>query len=448
MGEGIRFLTLVWQVSSLVLVITFLCFQEGRISAAVFSTHVWFNSPWQTPFYVKVLYSYPYEVRPGTLFDVPVLLVYPNETHYPATLKSIYVTNVIIRVRDSLKGPNLYSSSPDSSKIPLTPMQTGGDQYSHTFRVPAPSTSGHFLVVINFDVKAAGIGYHYDSKQDKNPYRDWERMNVQNNMTVATLTVNINNLTGLAKSTIFIPVKHLIIDNKIISVYSNRALEAKGIYHLDSSHTVHVPIKISLGNGYRAIFSKWSDGNSANPRQVTLTNDVNLLAIYRPQYLLAIHSDYGDPEGSKWYNDGDLANFSIKSPLFRTFDHWDGNIPSALATSTQGVLLMDEPKAITAHWRIDFTLVSGILGVVIGAVVGGFGYFVGFTKHRKIKTMYKSIIDGVYNSSTNNKDECLDRFRELKMEIMELRDKGEISANDYERLSEKISRYKQMVAKS
>lgn len=152
-------------------VLVAVCFQEVKVSAAIFHTTEWQGlNPLKRLAYVNILYSYPYKVRAGTIFDVPVLLRYENELYFPAILKSIYVTNVIIRVRDSLIGPNLSSSLPDSSKVLLTP----GAQYSHTFWVHAPSTPGPFYVLINFDVHGThGYHYRYDSKRDLIQYRYW-----------------------------------------------------------------------------------------------------------------------------------------------------------------------------------------------------------------------------------------------------------------------------------
>lgn len=86
--------------------------------------------------------------------------------------------------------------------------------------------------------------------------------------------------------------------------------------------------------------------------------------------------------------------------------------------------------------------ISSSVGTTLAGIgIIYFGLRFGFTKFSRTLNRYKRRIDSVYNSSYNNKEECLRLFREIKMEIAEIFDKGKIRHKDYEKLNKKISQY-------
>ena len=152
--------------------------------------------------------------------------------------------------------------------------------------------------------------------------------------------------------------------------------EVKVTLPLDVSHTVEMPKEIELAPGTRALFDRWSDGDTSNPRQLTLADDVVLTAIYKIQYLLTVNSESGDPQGSGWYDAGATATFSVTSSISESgfmgtlgtrivFDRWSGDSSGSTSTAT---IKMDGPKSVTAIWKTDYTQAYMILGA-IGAIV-------------------------------------------------------------------------------
>jgi hypothetical protein len=98
----------------------------------------------------------------------------------------------------------------------------------------------------------------------------------------------------------------------------------------NSLYTIQVPEIIDMAeNETRAVFQRWSDGNTSNVRNVTSDKYTSeYYAIYRPQYYLEVKSEVGNTEGSGWYNASANAEFSV-SPLagmwnLKSFDHWIG----------------------------------------------------------------------------------------------------------------------------
>jgi hypothetical protein len=146
------------------------------------------------------------------------------------------------------------------------------------------------------------------------------------------------------------------------------------------SHTIQVPSEVSTGTGAKIVFMKWADGQTSNPRSVTLSDDTVLAARYKIQFLLTVNSPMGNPQGSGWYDEGSTATFSVTSPLTvegfmgtlggkYVFDHMSGDSTAATASAT---VTMNGPKTVSAEWRTDntvpYTIIGGIIVVVVVVV--------------------------------------------------------------------------------
>jgi len=97
--------------------------------------------------------------------------------------------------------------------------------------------------------------------------------------------------------------------------------------------------------------------------------DTIFLARYRTQHLLTVTSEYGNPVGAGWYDEGSEAAFSVSSPTGllprRVFTGWSGD---ADASSASSLIKMDGPKAVEASWRTDYTVAVGTLAAVVLAI--------------------------------------------------------------------------------
>ena len=137
----------------------------------------------------------------------------------------------------------------------------------------------------------------------------------------------------------------------------------------------------------RYIFLNWIvDGVDQTANSVSITMDASHTAIadYQTQHYLTVNSDYGDPEGQGWYDDGDMATFSVTSPLGgivrKVFTKWSGD---STATSPSTTIQMDEPKTVTANWRDDYLFLYILIGGIVVVVGGCSAFVISTTRGRK-----------------------------------------------------------------
>jgi hypothetical protein len=129
-------------------------------------------------------------------------------------------------------------------------------------------------------------------------------------------------------------------------------------------HRLESQSPIILGNGTRSIFDHWSDGVQSSPREIYLTANLDLTAIYLTEFSLKVESSMGETVGSGWYPAGMNATFAVldttlTGPSFDEvtykFSRWSGDADS---TSPIGSVVMDRPKAVVAIWSEDPTQVT------------------------------------------------------------------------------------------
>jgi len=133
-----------------------------------------------------------------------------------------------------------------------------------------------------------------------------------------------------------------------------------------------IPSIVDHGNGTRRVFTGWTgDLNVTNAAwYITMDSPKTVVANWRNQYYLKVVSEYGEPKGEAWYDEGATASFSVTSPVGllvqHVFDRWSGD---STAASTIASLTMNSAKTVTAKWTTDYTqLMALVAGIVI---VGG-----------------------------------------------------------------------------
>jgi uncharacterized repeat protein (TIGR02543 family) len=93
-------------------------------------------------------------------------------------------------------------------------------------------------------------------------------------------------------------------------------------------------------------------------------------ANWRNEYRLTINSEYGEPEGAGWYDEGETADVSVEPVqgflVRHIFDGWSGDLTDEDAESS---VVMSSPKVITANWRTDFVQLYILIGVVVVVAV-------------------------------------------------------------------------------
>ena len=142
--------------------------------------------------------------------------------------------------------------------------------------------------------------------------------------------------------------------------------------------TVQIQPDVNLSLGIRQVFTGWSDGSSANPRQIKVTQDTTLHANYATQYLLSIDSNGGSTTPSGWYLPNMRVNVSVTNPSIvepnavrLSFNGWTGNMTS---TSSFLEVNMTQPVFVKANWTMQYyvTIVTPV-----GSPVGSGWYDAG-----------------------------------------------------------------------
>ena len=135
--------------------------------------------------------------------------------------------------------------------------------------------------------------------------------------------------------------------------YSSVTLEL--IWAPGSVHSLTVLSPLDNGSGTRYVFTSWSDGDTSTSR--TISHGGAYTANYKTQYKLLIESDYGEPEGQGWYDEGSTANISVTSVEEPTTKHiftgWSGDYSGNTPTVS---VIMDSPKTVRANWRTEYLL--------------------------------------------------------------------------------------------
>ncbi len=144
-------------------------------------------------------------------------------------------------------------------------------------------------------------------------------------------------------------------------------------FNLGESHKISVETYV-----YRDDKTRYYCANDSQ----TVNSEGSVSFHYATQYYVSVNSPHGDPTGSRWYDEGDIAGFSVNKSVSGPngtdyflihwkvtyiFDHWTGD---SSATSQSGSVKMDGPKTVTATWRSekssDYTLLLAVIGVIAG----------------------------------------------------------------------------------
>jgi M6 family metalloprotease-like protein len=183
----------------------------------------------------------------------------------------------------------------------------------------------------------------------------------------ATFTVYVGPSLG--------PTLTIGVPTDLISNSTSVWVKINGVqYNLNSTNlqenvpagriTLQIESIVNSGLGTRELFSGWSDGSTANPRQLTITNDTQINALFNPQYLLTINGNHGTTSQGGWYNANGTATVVANNPSNVTQDTsrlifigWSGDYNS---TSTSLSIIMSRPMTVQANWLTQYyvTIVS------------------------------------------------------------------------------------------
>lgn len=120
-------------------------------------------------------------------------------------------------------------------------------------------------------------------------------------------------------------------------------------------------------------FTRWSDGNTDNPRTVTLTQDVSLVAEFAPnQYTITTSAQNGKVTGDGTYDYGTTATLTATADEHYHFTRWtDGNTDNPRKITVEGNATYTAEFAIDQHTII--VTCAPQQGMVTGAGVYDYG---------------------------------------------------------------------------
>jgi M6 family metalloprotease-like protein len=165
-----------------------------------------------------------------------------------------------------------------------------------------------------------------------------------------TLTINVPlNITGPANLWVMINgEKYNITTNQFQTSVPNGTI------------TVEIQPGVNVSQGVRQGFAGWSDGNMSNPRQITVTSNTVLQALYTTQYLLTVNSNGGTTAQSGWYQPNKTVTVTAANPSNVTanssryiFTSWSGDFSSNSTTMT---VTMNKPVTVNANWSKQYYL--------------------------------------------------------------------------------------------
>jgi len=157
----------------------------------------------------------------------------------------------------------------------------------------------------------------------------------------------------------------------------------EGEYNADTAVTLKVDKIVQGTPGTRYVFLYWMvDGIRYDTEGPTILADrrqITGIAQFKVQYELVVKSEFGNPQGSGWYDEGSTATFLVTSPAnlgIHVFERWTGD---SISTSPESAIVMNSPKNVVAAWRIDYV----ILVVMILGVGGGLASAMALRVHSK-----------------------------------------------------------------
>ena len=154
--------------------------------------------------------------------------------------------------------------------------------------------------------------------------------------------------------------------------------EPKGEGWYDEGSTANISVTSSIEEPTaKHFFTGWSGDYSGNTPTVSVTMDSpkTIKVNWQSEYLLTIESEYGEPEGAGWYDEGSTANISVAPSegliIKHIFTGWSGDISGTELTVT---LTVNSPITVTANWRNEYTglyiLISGVVVLAAATIIG------------------------------------------------------------------------------
>jgi hypothetical protein len=122
--------------------------------------------------------------------------------------------------------------------------------------------------------------------------------------------------------------------------------------------TLEIQPTVNTTEGVRQVFSGWLDGSVANPRQIVVTANTTLQAVYQTEYLLSVDSNGGTTTSGGWFSPNSGVPVSATNPSNVVanasrlmFNDWSGDLSSSSATLR---INMTKPFSLRANWITQY----------------------------------------------------------------------------------------------
>lgn len=259
--------------------------------------------------------DYPRHALAGAAFPVNVAAEYSDKVGVDVGIWEVQ-TGVVVQ----------------SLSIPL--QETG--RTSFTFKLTAPATTGDWNLLVITRIWWQDAWYQ-DPLEGSQPIT----ISVSNTVNVVLAS------SGAASTITFDGSQYALNSSSSLTVHVN-----PGVHNLEAQSLIRG------GTGERFVFVGWSDGINSDPRQIVISGDVNIAALYRTEYYLSVGSERGLVSGQGWYPAGSTPSFAVVptsnavswfglvTENYR-FAGWSGDSSSG---DTLASVTMSEPKSMLANW--------------------------------------------------------------------------------------------------
>ncbi len=154
--------------------------------------------------------------------------------------------------------------------------------------------------------------------------------------------------------------------------------EAMGIVSGNGTYTLGVAVTLTATANEGYYFVRWSDGVTENPRTVTLTESVNLIAEFEPFSHIVVSTNdasMGTATGGGTYKNGEVITLTATATEGYRFVQWSDGVKSnprqLTVTGDLSLTAQFMSSIIDGHEYVDLGLPSGLLWATcnVGATI-------------------------------------------------------------------------------
>ena len=280
-----------------------------------------------------------------------------NQTYIDLAITSVSSQPVVIVNPNTTVTINIQISNLGTMDATNVPVRVVLDGQAYTTLQVASVSAGSSTETSFTWVSTLGAHFFQVTIDPNNTINDTNRANniATFNVNVGpTLTINVPpNVTSTGPIWVSINgVKHNLTSSQLQLSVPNGTI------------TVQMQPVVNASLGVRQLFSRWTDGNFGNPRQIVITSNTAIQAVYATQYLLTVESNGGSTTLSGWYSPHTTVSVYASNPSNVTVDvsrllfkGWSGDLNS---TSTYLNFNMTKPVSLKANWITQYyvTIIS------------------------------------------------------------------------------------------